>query len=134
MNREPLTADRIDAATHDMAEDVTASFPDIEPEELNEWSRGLLPIKEHALLDLALSNYLVHQAHRSGCFHPDHSAYPLYGMAPHRHDMQRTGSYIGSTVTDPPESWPANFCEDEPGAGMGMWFCPGCFGKTKVQP
>jgi hypothetical protein len=32
-----------------------------------------------------------------------------YGMAPHTHDMSRTGSMIGSTVIAAKETWPKNF-------------------------
>ena len=42
--------------------------------------------------------------------------YPYYGLAPHRHDLSRTGSIIGSTVIEPATKWPANFRpEYEPG-------------------
>ena len=55
-----------------------------------------------------------------------------YGMAPHHHDLERTGSYIGSTVFDPlPE--PDEFGiyavnglyfqpDDEVGGDQGMWY------------
>lgn len=51
--------------------------------------------------------------------------YPYYGVAPHRHDLTRTGSIIGSTVIEPRGKWPANFAPDEPeekdGGGCGVY-------------
>ena len=62
--------------------------------------------------------------------HPDDgpgSIYPFYGLAPHRHDMGRTGSLVGSTVEKPREEWPANFCEDKDAPGMGTYtHCLSC--------
>jgi len=50
--------------------------------------------------------------------------YPMYGMAPHNHNVVRAGGFIGSTEIKDKHEWPNNFIEDEPGAGQGMWFCP----------
>ena len=53
--------------------------------------------------------------------------FPIYGLAPHGHDLSRTGSIIGSTVTLPREKWPENFHEDEDEPGLGMFtHCPVC--------
>ena len=61
--------------------------------------------------------------------------YPYYGMAPHRHDLSKTGSFIGSTVVDPKDSWPDNFVEDEPGAGCGVYTkCPVCGSSSEDCP
>ena len=55
-----------------------------------------------------------------------------YGMAPHHHDLERTGSYIGSTVFDPLPEPDANgvykvgslyFVPDEEvGGDQGVWY------------
>lgn len=50
--------------------------------------------------------------------------YPEYGLAPHYHDLAKTGSIIGSTKFLPREGWPDNFVEDEEDPGCGVYFCP----------
>lgn len=53
--------------------------------------------------------------------------YPSYGVAPHRHDLKRTGSIIGSTVLLPKNKWPDNFVEDKDCPGLGTYtYCPEC--------
>lgn len=49
-----------------------------------------------------------------------------YGVAPHRHDMQKTGSIIGSTVLLPKEEWPHNFRPDREDPSCGTYFCELC--------
>lgn len=49
-----------------------------------------------------------------------------YGVAPHRHDMQKTGSIIGSTVLLPKEEWPSNFRPDPEDPSCGTYFCDLC--------
>lgn len=46
--------------------------------------------------------------------------YPVYGVAPHRHDDS------GATVLLPRSEWPSNFSEDAGHAGLGTWWCPRC--------
>lgn len=58
----------------------------------------------------------------------DGEYYPIYGVGPHRHDMSRTGSIIGSTVHLPGEEWPSNYHEDPDAPGCGTWTCPDCDG------
>ena len=55
-------------------------------------------------------------------------AYPMYGLAPHKHNLQKTGgTIIGSTEIEPKESWPDNFIEDPESPGCGIYAeCPGC--------
>ncbi len=52
--------------------------------------------------------------------------YPVYGVAPHKHDLGKTGSIIGSTVVQPKETWPENFVEDKESPGCGTYYCPKC--------
>lgn len=59
------------------------------------------------------------------CKNPDHDMYPYYGLAPHRHDLSG-GSFIGSTRTEPKETWPAHFKEDPEAPGCGVYSCPDC--------
>jgi hypothetical protein len=48
--------------------------------------------------------------------------YPYYGVAPHKHNLAKTGGdFIGSTEIEPRSEWPANFVEDEPGAECGVY-------------
>ena len=50
--------------------------------------------------------------------------FPHYGMAPHSHNLSKTGSFIGSTeIKDKPE-WPDNFIEDKDAEGCGTYWCP----------
>lgn len=68
---------------------------------------------------------------KAGCEHctdPDGvCCYPTYGMAPHTHDMNKTGSAIGSTVFLPRSEWPDNFDPDPDAEGCGTWtHCPKC--------
>ena len=58
----------------------------------------------------------------------DGEIYPYYGLAPHKHDMTKTGSIIGSTVIDPESEWPSNFHPDAEDSGAGVWTCPNCDG------
>jgi len=59
-----------------------------------------------------------------------------YGMAPHHHDIKRTGSIIGSTVLVPKESWPKNFSPDPEEEGAGIYTCEHCngTGKEPLEP
>ena len=53
--------------------------------------------------------------------------FPHYGLAPHWHDLSKTGSILGSTVIDPKETWPENFDEDPEAPGLGTYaHCPKC--------
>lgn len=69
---------------------------------------------------------------KKGCEHclgPDgECCYPYYGLAPHKHDLTKTGSMIGSTVfTDEPP--PDNFVKDseDPTGQTGVYaYCPEC--------
>ena len=47
--------------------------------------------------------------------------YPMYGVAPHSHNMGLIGSIIGSTVLDDKKRWPENFIEDEEARGCGTY-------------
>lgn len=59
-------------------------------------------------------------------------AFPWYGLAPHSHDMARTGSFIGSTVLEPRDTWPKNFREDPDCEGCGTYeYCPHCAGEVE---
>jgi hypothetical protein len=64
----------------------------------------------------------------SKCNYEGHDRYPTYGIAPHIHDLSKTGSFIGSTKIKPKSEWPPNFVEDTaPGEeGMGVYYCPKC--------
>jgi len=56
--------------------------------------------------------------------------FPLYGMAPHRHEFAQTGHWIGSTVLLPEDSWPKEFIVDPTSKGaQGIWHCPECLNK-----
>ena len=50
--------------------------------------------------------------------------YPYYGVAPHIHDIERTGLIFGSTVIKPKEQWPDNFKQDPDSEQCGMYLCP----------
>jgi hypothetical protein len=53
-----------------------------------------------------------------------------YGLAPHLHNIKKTGSFIGSTeVKEDKDKWPDNFEETEPGGGI--WSCEVCNGTGK---
>ena len=61
--------------------------------------------------------------------------YPQYGVAPHRHNLMRTGSLIGSTEVLTKDKWPDNFIEDKDAPGCGTFYCPNpdcknSYGKT----
>jgi hypothetical protein len=63
------------------------------------------------------------------CKDPDDSecCFPTYGVAPHTHDMSKTGSVIGSTVILPESEWPDNFEPDKDVPGCGTYtHCPKC--------
>ncbi len=50
--------------------------------------------------------------------------YPYYGLAPHKHDLSITGSFVGSTVFtgDIPDNFePDPDCEDNT---HGVYHCP----------
>lgn len=49
-----------------------------------------------------------------------------YGLAPHIHDMEKTGSIIGSTKLLPKKLWPVNFMPDPEAEGCGTWHCANC--------
>jgi len=49
-----------------------------------------------------------------------------YGVAPHTHDLSRTGSFIGSTVLKPKIEYPPNFHEDPECEGCGTYICTHC--------
>lgn len=58
-----------------------------------------------------------------------HCVYPIYGVAPHTHDITlgEPLSFIGSTRLLPREQWPANFREDPDCAGLGTYLrCEKC--------
>jgi len=63
---------------------------------------------------------------KKGCNHcidPDgFLCYPIYGLGPHKHDLSKTGTFIGSTVMT--EDKPNNFRESKEEPGMGLWYCP----------
>lgn len=64
--------------------------------------------------------------------------YPMYGVAPHRHNLMRTGSLIGSTEVLSKDQWPENFIEDKEAPGCGTFYCPNpecknSYGKTKER-
>lgn len=63
---------------------------------------------------------------RNECMDCKEGYYPIYGLAPHSHDIRRTRSIIGSNVTDPKENWPDNFSEDPDALGCGVYVCPKC--------
>lgn len=52
--------------------------------------------------------------------------FPHYGLAPHNHDLNKTGSFIGSTKMKYKKTWPKNFTEDPQEPGLGTYVCPGC--------
>lgn len=62
------------------------------------------------------------------CSDPDgECCFPYYGVAPHTHDLSRTGSVIGSTAILPESEWPDNFEPDKDGSGCGVYtHCPKC--------
>lgn len=49
-----------------------------------------------------------------------------YGVAPHIHDMEATGSIIGSTKILPKKLFPSNFKEDPECEGCGTYSCTHC--------
>jgi len=53
----------------------------------------------------------------------DHSC---YGLAPHHHDLERTGSYVGSTVFDLDEH--PDFVPDPDDPELGFWSDPAARG------
>lgn len=50
--------------------------------------------------------------------------YPYYGVAPHVHDLSKTGSVIGSSKIIAKEKWPENFVEDDECPECGVYICP----------
>jgi len=54
-----------------------------------------------------------------------------FGLAPHRHNLKKTGSIIGSTEIKDKSEWPDNFTEVEP--GTGVYKCEECKGTGEVQ-
>lgn len=63
---------------------------------------------------------------KSKCGTKECEMYPYYGVAPHTHDLSKTGSFIGSTVYVPKKNWPNNFHEDPEEPGLGTYTCPKC--------
>lgn len=59
----------------------------------------------------------------------DGEYYSYYGLAPHKHNLNKTGSIIGSTEIEPDDKWPDNFSEDPDAPGCGVYSCPECHGK-----
>ena len=56
-----------------------------------------------------------------------------YGMAPHRHNLKKTGSFIGSTEILDKKEWPSNFIPDlETGSHQGIWTCERCNGDGVI--
>ena len=53
--------------------------------------------------------------------------YPVYGVAPHKHNLRKTGSFIGSTEILPKDEWPENYVDYDD--GCGVYYCenPECF-------
>lgn len=49
-----------------------------------------------------------------------------HGVAPHTHDMQATGSIIGSTKILPKDQWPSNYIPDGEDPSCGTYLCPRC--------
>lgn len=47
--------------------------------------------------------------------------YPYYGVAPHIHDLTKTGSIIGSTVLLNKKDYPDNY--DDVDNGCGIYYC-----------
>ena len=54
--------------------------------------------------------------------------FPSYGVAPHDHNLEKTGSFIGSTELKDKAEWPENFKEDPECPGLGVYLCP--YGET----
>ena len=55
------------------------------------------------------------------------SAFPYYGLAPHKHNFEITGCVIGSTEICDKSEYPDNFEEDSECEGMGTYTnCPEC--------
>lgn len=55
--------------------------------------------------------------------------FPMYGFGPHKHVRltDGPGSFIGSTVMEPKEAWPANYEEDADCPGLGTFtHCLNC--------
>jgi hypothetical protein len=57
--------------------------------------------------------------------------YPDYGVAPHKHDFTKTGSFIGSTELLPKDQYPDNY--DDVDKGWGIYYCtnPNCKNNIK---
>jgi len=65
------------------------------------------------------------------CDTPDGCAYPIYGLAPHKH---LGNEMIGSTVLEPKDQWPDNFVEDPESPGCGVYTeCPECGAPNKPE-
>jgi len=57
-----------------------------------------------------------------------------YGLAPHTHNINKTGSLIGSTELEPKEKWLHEFTPDlETDGRQGVWTCSHCKG-TGLEP
>lgn len=58
----------------------------------------------------------------------EHCVFPLYGLAPHNHNREKTGgSFIGSTEIKDKSTWPENFTEDPEAKGCGSYdYCLKC--------
>ncbi len=72
----------------------------------------------------------------AACTHPEHDAYPSYGVGPHVCFHRRGPGFVpGQSLPVPESEWPANFKVDpetvDPTgqeAPLGVWSCPGCGG------
>lgn len=70
------------------------------------------------------------------CDNPDHDAYPLYGVAPHK-CFYKIGKKIGQSEILPQSKWPDNFTPDpdipkdelEKYGACGVYTCPGSCNK-----
>ena len=71
------------------------------------------------------------QAVKIGCEHcidpTGDSCYPYYALKPHRHDLDKTGSFIGSTIMEDNIELPNNFKIDPDNSDFGTYmYCPKC--------
>jgi hypothetical protein len=62
-----------------------------------------------------------------GCYAAGNDVdYSYYGLAPHHHDLERTGSIIGSTVFDSKDD--PDFTPDPDDPSLGFWILRGVTG------
>jgi hypothetical protein len=57
--------------------------------------------------------------------------YPQYGIAPHRHNIMKTGSFVGSTELKDESEWPDNYNDVDD--GQGVWYCPNIECKNNIN-